>query len=82
MFPVRAGNRAMKEQMIETEPAAQDGEEIRDFGLTADEASLACGGNMRETIRALTPANGYLEDETTKISYSYARRALRDRPAG
>lgn len=50
--------------------------EMRELELAADEAILACGGDLRETIKALILANGFLESEMCKVSYGYARRAL------
>ena len=53
--------------------AAEEAQALKD---AADEAILACSGDMRETIKALILANGFLEDEMAKISYGYARRMI------
>lgn len=57
-------------------------EEIQALEMAADEAIVACGGDMRETIKALIVANGFLEDEMAKISYGYARGVIGVRQAG
>lgn len=57
-------------------------EEVQALEMAADEAILACGGDMHETIKALILANGFLEDEMAKISYGYARGAIGMRDAG
>jgi hypothetical protein len=50
-----------------------------DDGLEAavDQAILACGGDLRSTIRALIMANDYLETEVGElmkaVSHAYAR---------
>lgn len=50
--------------------------------LVADEAILACGGDMRETVKALLVANAYLEDQLNKVSYGYDRGGARARQSG
>ena len=50
-----------------------------DNGLEAavDQAIVACGGDMRSTIRALIVANQYLEEEAGElmkaVSHAYTR---------
>jgi stage V sporulation protein SpoVS len=43
----------------------------------ADEAIAACGGNVREAVKALIVANEYLESEVCElmqaVSHAYAR---------
>jgi hypothetical protein len=43
----------------------------------ADEAIAACGGNVRDALKALIVANEYLESEvcelTQAVSHAYAR---------
>jgi DNA-binding SARP family transcriptional activator len=43
----------------------------------ADEAIAACGGNVREALKALIVANEYLESEVCElmqaVSHAYAR---------
>lgn len=52
---------------------------IDDAGLEAavDQAIVACGGDLRATIRALIVANDYLEKEVGElmkaVSHAYAR---------
>jgi hypothetical protein len=58
---------------------AEDAQALED---AADEAILACGGDMRGTIKALILANGFLEDELSKVSYGYARGLIARRGAG
>jgi hypothetical protein len=45
--------------------------------IAADQAIAACGGDMRETIKALIVANDYLESEVSElmkaVSHAYAR---------
>jgi hypothetical protein len=47
----------------------------------ADQAITACGGNARETVKALLVANEYLESEINEfmkaVSHAYARGRLR-----
>jgi hypothetical protein len=47
----------------------------------ADQAIAACGGDARETVKALLVANEYLESEITElmkaVSHAYARGRLR-----
>jgi hypothetical protein len=57
-----------------------------DLELAADQAIAACGGDPRETVKALLVANGYLEAEASElraaVSKGYSRgrhRARRDR---
>jgi hypothetical protein len=68
---VSAGSFAMP---AHPEPHATD-----ECGLegAVDEAILACGGDLRATIRSLIVANNYLENEVSElmkaISHAYAR---------
>jgi hypothetical protein len=51
--------------------------EVADLDLAADQAIAACGGDARETVKALLVANDFLErqlDELrAKVSTGYAR---------
>jgi hypothetical protein len=53
-------------------PEPDDGLEV-----AVDQAILACGGDLRATIRALIVANDYLETEVGElmkaVSHAYAR---------
>lgn len=55
---------------------------MAELEMIADEAILACGGDAREVVKALIVVNGFLENEMSKISYGYARRAPQGRAAG
>jgi len=52
-------------------------EENNELESAVDQAILACGGDMRSTIRALILANEYLETEVGElmkaVSHAYAR---------
>ena len=54
-------------------------DDAQDSGLegAVDEAIIACGGDLRATIRALVVANNYLENEVAElmkaVSHAYAR---------
>ena len=52
-------------------------EESDGLEAAVDQAISACGGNMRQTIRALIVANEYLESEVAElmkaVSCAYAR---------
>lgn len=54
-----------------------------DLDVAADQAIAACGGDARETVKALLVANDFLEaqlDELrTKVSTGYARGRLPSR---
>jgi hypothetical protein len=49
--------------------------------VAADQAIAACGGDARETVKALLVANEYLESEINElmkaVSHAYARGRLR-----
>lgn len=51
----------------------------------ADQAIAACGGDMRETIKALIVANEFLETEVSElmkaVSHAYTRGRFRAVPA-
>lgn len=51
--------------------------DLAELEIATDETILACGGDMREAIKALLVANASLEDRlasaTPAISYGYAR---------
>jgi hypothetical protein len=44
-----------------------------------DQAIDACGGNLRETIRALIVANNYLESEVAELMKAVSRAYVRGR---
>lgn len=54
-------------------------DDAADTGLerAVEEAIIACGGDLRATIRALIVANNYLENEVAElmkaVSHAYAR---------
>ena len=50
-------------------------------GLDAavDQAIAACGGNLRETIRALIVANDFLESEVTELMKAVSKAYVRGR---
>ena len=58
----------------------QPGPGPSDLETAADQAIAACGGDARETVKALIVANGFLEAEVdelrTKVSKGYARGRL------
>ena len=51
-----------------------------DLEAAADEAIAACGGDLRETVKALIVANDFLETQLdelrSKVSTGYARGRL------
>ena len=66
---------------------SNDAEEDRaaielELELAADKAILACGGDVREAVKALIVANGFLEDQLAAVSYGYARGRVRPRETG
>lgn len=54
----------------------------RELEVAAEEAILACGGDLRETVKALLVLTDHLERQLSQVSYGYARRSLVDRAAG
>lgn len=44
-----------------------------------DQAIVACGGNMRATIRTLIVANDYLESEVNELMKAVSRAYVRGR---
>lgn len=55
----------------------EDADDAHQLELAADEAILACGGDLRETIKALIVLNDHLEGELAQVSYGYARGRTR-----
>ena len=55
----------------------RDGAHDCGLDVAVDEAIIACGGDVRATIRALIVANNYLENEVAElmkaVSHAYAR---------
>jgi hypothetical protein len=53
---------------------------VADLYLAADQAIASCGGDARETVKALLVANDFLEQQLdelrAKVSTGYACRAL------
>ena len=49
--------------------------------VAADQAIAACGGDVREAVKALIVANEYLESEASElmqaVSHAYARRRFK-----
>jgi hypothetical protein len=54
-------------------------EESDGLEAAVDQAISACGGNMRETIRALIVANEYLESEVAELMKAVSRAYARGR---
>lgn len=54
-------------------------EESHGLEAAVDQAISACGGNMRETIRALIVANEYLESEVAELMKAVSRAYARGR---
>ena len=44
-----------------------------------DQAIIACGGDLRATVRALIVANNYLEKEVTELMKAVSRAYVRGR---
>jgi hypothetical protein len=44
-----------------------------------DQAIAACGGNLRETIKALIVANDYLESEVAELMKAVSKALVRGR---
>ena len=61
--------------------AREDTDERLALETAADEAILACGGDMRETIMALISLNDDLEQSLAQVSYGYARGRVAPREA-
>lgn len=57
----------------ETNTEATQDDQGQEIEMAADTAILACGGDLRSTIKALIITNAYLETELSKVSYGYAR---------
>jgi hypothetical protein len=53
-----------------SQPNAQDADGLE---TAVDQAIVACGGDMRSTIRALIVANKYLESEVTAEEGCFSR---------
>jgi hypothetical protein len=53
---------------------------VSDLDLAADQAVAACGGDARDTVKALLVANDFLEQQLdelrAKVSTGYARGRL------
>jgi hypothetical protein len=60
--------------------ATETSSHVADLDLAADQAIAACGGDARETVKALLVANDFLEQQLkalrTKVSTGYARGRL------
>jgi hypothetical protein len=54
-------------------------EESDGLEAAVGQAISACGGNMRETIRALIVANEYLESEVAELMKAVSRAYARGR---
>ena len=57
-------------------PNAPEKDELE---AAVDQAIDACGGNLRETIRALIVANNYLESEVAELMKAVSRAYVRGR---
>jgi len=47
--------------------------------VATDQAIAACGGNLRETIKALIVANDYLESEVAELMKAVSKAFVRGR---
>ena len=65
------------------DPQSQPISESDRLEMATDEAIAACGGNPRDTVRALIVANEFLEVEVCElmqaVSHAYARRKFKPR---
>ena len=65
------------------DPQSQPISESDRLEMATDEAIAACGGNPRDTVRALIVANEFLEVEVCElmqaVSHAYARRKFNPR---
>jgi hypothetical protein len=65
------------------DPQSQPISESDRLEMATDEAIAACGGNPRDTVRALIVANEFLEVEVCElmqaVSQAYARRKSKTR---
>lgn len=64
------------------EADAADQQAMQELDDAADETILACGGDMRETIKALIVLNNHLEGQLAQVSYGYARGKVGLQEAG
>jgi hypothetical protein len=69
-----------KRELLGASMAADPDPKIPDpdrLEVATDEAIAACGGNVRDTVKALIVANEYLESEISElmqaVSHAYAR---------
>jgi hypothetical protein len=62
---------------MSTDPKSQPTSEPDRLEAATDEAIAACGGNMRDAVKALIVANEFLETEVCElmqaVSHAYAR---------
>lgn len=65
------------------DPHSQPISESDRLEMATDEAIAACGGNPRDTVRALIVANEFLEVEVCElmqaVSHAYARKKFKPR---
>ena len=65
------------------DPQSQPISEPDRLEMATDEAIAACGGNPRDTVRALIVANEFLEVEVCElmqaVSHAYARKKFKTR---
>jgi hypothetical protein len=65
------------------DPQSQPISESDRLEMATDEAIAACGGNPRDTVRALIVANEFLEVEVCElmqaVSQAYARKKFKPR---
>ena len=65
------------------DPQSQPISESDRLETATDEAIAACGGNLRDAVRALIVANEFLEVEVCElmqaVSHAYARRKFKTR---
>jgi stage V sporulation protein SpoVS len=60
-------------------PAPDSSQDAVLLEAAADQAIAACGGNMREAIKALIVANDFLETEVTELMRAVSQAYVRGR---
>jgi hypothetical protein len=61
---------------MSSEPLPNE-EDVCELEAAIDQAIEACGGNLRETIRALIVANNFLESEVAELMKAISRAYVR-----
>ena len=60
-------------------PAPQSPRDAEQLEAAANQAIAACGGDMREAIKALIVANDFLENEVTELMRTVSQAYVRGR---